>query len=100
MTKSPRILNISRNFTLKRNQALKAIDNCACAWVDEGISIRDLNPAEAIAARHQQARNREPLPLAEIHGLTYEQPITATQSIHERYGLVRAANELVAQYAG
>jgi len=54
---------------MKRRQAIRAIENCACAWVQYGVSIRDLTIAEAIAARNEQARTAEPLPLAELPGL-------------------------------
>ena len=69
MSNNHRILNVSRGFTLKHGQAVKAIGNCACAWVEYGVSIRDLTIAEAITARNEQARIAEPLPLAELPGL-------------------------------
>jgi hypothetical protein len=69
MSNNQRILNVSRGFTLKHKQAVRAIANCACAWVEYGISIRDLTIAEAIMARNDQARSAEPLPLAELPGL-------------------------------
>jgi hypothetical protein len=89
-----RIVNISRNFSLKHSQALKAVENCACAWVEFGVSIRDLSLAESIAARNTQAKEREPIAPAEIPGLIFQQPASANTSAHERYALIREANQL------
>ena len=69
-----RILNISRGFRLKPNQAYRAIENGACEWVEVGVSIKDLSLAESIAFRNKQAAVREPLEYAEIPGLKYTGP--------------------------
>lgn len=74
MPKDSRVFNITRGFRLRPNQALKAVENCACAWVDHGVSVRDLTLAESIAARVLQAKYREPLPYAEIPGLRFAVP--------------------------
>ena len=76
MTNNFRVLNVTRGYSLKRRQALKAIENCAATWVEVGVSIRDLTLAESIAARNEQARLREPLAYAEIHGLRFDPPAT------------------------
>ena len=81
MAQDPRILNITRGFRLKRNQALKAIEQCACAWVEVNRTIRDLTLAESITARNQQAAEREPLAYAELPGITFKPPIGA-QATH------------------
>jgi len=67
-----RILNITRGFRLKPSQALRAIENCSCVWVEVGISVRDLTLAESIQARNVQAKQREPLAHAEIPGLVFD----------------------------
>jgi hypothetical protein len=72
--KDPRVINLSRGFRLRFNQARKAVENCACAWVEVGISVRDLTLAESISARVQQAKDREPLPYSEVHGLRFDPP--------------------------
>ena len=95
MSNNTRILNLSRGYSLKHKQALRAIEQCACIWVEIGVSIRDLTLAESIAARNQQAANREPLEAPEIPGLIFKQPATAKASTFERAGLVRAANQFV-----
>jgi hypothetical protein len=77
MPKDLRVLNITRGFRLRSNQARKAVDNCACAWVEPGISVRDLTLSESIQARMQQAKDREPLPYAEVHGLRFDPPTGA-----------------------
>ena len=80
MSNNKRILNVTRGFTLKHKQALKAVDECACTWVEFGVSIRDLTLAESIAARNEQARLAEPLPFAEIPGLIFMPPVSTTVS--------------------
>lgn len=72
MSGNSRVQNVSRGYSMKFRQALKAIEACACAWVEYGVSVRDLSLSESIAARNEQSQLREPLPLAEIHGLKYE----------------------------
>lgn len=74
MSGNSRVQNLSRGYSMKFRQALKAIEACACAWVEYGVSVRDLSVAEAIQARIEQAAMREPLPLAEIPGLKFELP--------------------------
>jgi hypothetical protein len=95
MSKPHRVLNLTKGIRLKYPQALRAIENCAATWVVEGEAIRDLTLAESIAKRNEQARNREPLPLAEIYGLTYDPP-ASDKSMRERYPLIKAANLLCA----
>lgn len=73
MTKNRRVFNLSRpGYTLKHRQAERAVAQCAAEWVEYGVSIRDLSLGESIAARNEQARLREPLPSAEIPGLTFD----------------------------
>jgi hypothetical protein len=94
MAKDPRIFNVTRQFHLKRNQALRAIEECACAWAVEGESIRDLTLAESIAKRNEQAANREPLPHVELPGITYQPPTTGQAAQREGYALIMQANAL------
>lgn len=61
-----------RGHSMKFSQAIKGVANCALAWVEYGVSVRDLSVAEAIQARIEDARRREPLPFAEIPGLKFE----------------------------
>jgi hypothetical protein len=77
MSQDTRILNLTRGFRLKRNQALRAIEQCACAWVEIDVSVRDLTIAESIQARNKQAAERELLDCAELPGITFEPPIGA-----------------------
>ncbi len=95
MTNNARVYNVSRKFNMKHKQALKAIENCACTWVEYGVSVRDLTIAEAIQARNVQAAIREPAPNAEIPGIIFQQPTSATNSAFERYALIRDANALM-----
>ena len=91
MNKNTRVIH-QRGFSLKLNQALKGIENCAFGWVKYGESIRDLTPAEAITARNGRARLLEPLPSAEIPGLIFEPPINAQAATRQEYRLANEAN--------
>lgn len=95
MTQNARVFNVTRGYALKHKAALRGIENCAWAWVEFGVSVRDLTITEQIQARNEQAKNREPLAMAEIPGVSFEQPANASASIYERLGLVRAANQFV-----
>lgn len=75
MPQASSVFNVTRGCYLRFKQARKAVENCACAWVDYGVNVRDLTLAESIAARMQQAKDREPLPYAEVFGLRFEPPI-------------------------
>jgi hypothetical protein len=77
MSQDTRILNLTRGFRLKRNQALRAIEACSCAWVEINVSVRDLTIAESIAARNHQAATRELLEASELPGLIYKPAIGA-----------------------
>lgn len=78
MTNSHRVRH-QRGFTLKRSQALKAIEDGTLAWCEDG-TVRDLTLAESIAKRNEQAKQREPLPMCEIPGLSFE-PTLAGQAM-------------------
>jgi hypothetical protein len=95
MSQDHRVLNITRKFRLKRNQAERAVRECACAWVEYGISVRDLTLAESIAARNKQAAERAPAPSVELPGIVFEQPASAVASSMDRFALIRAANEMM-----
>ena len=82
-----------RGFTLKLNQALRGIENCALAWIEQGVSVRDLTPAEAIAARNKQAADREILATSEIPGLLYMPPAHEIMQTHQSKQLARDANK-------
>jgi hypothetical protein len=74
MAKTLSVFNVTRGYSVRLNQARKAIENCACVWVEHGQSIRDLTLRESIAARAEQTKNREPLPYAEVPGLRFQVP--------------------------
>lgn len=95
MSKTHRVCNLTRNVRLKFSQALKAVESCACAWVEEGISIRDLSLAEAITARNKQAQLRQALAFAELPGLRFQPPAYAQESTRREYVLAAEANKFV-----
>jgi hypothetical protein len=94
MSNNTRIFHTQRNFTLKHSQALRAIAEGALMWVELGVSVRNATLPESIAARNAQAKASEPIAQAEIPGLTFQQPTTASVSMHERYALIQQANQL------
>ena len=68
---------------VRLSQAKRWVDDCAFAWVIEGVSIRRLTLAERVTARAEKARREEPLPLSEIHGLRYEPPAGAVAAYRQ-----------------
>jgi hypothetical protein len=72
--KDTRVINLTHGMRLKFSQASRAVENCTLTWVEYGVSVRNLTLAEAIQARVQQAKIREPLPYSEVHGLRFEPP--------------------------
>lgn len=97
MTQNARVFNVTRGYALKHKAALRGIENCAWAWVEFGVSVRDLTITEQIQSRNEQARVREPLALSELPGVVYEPTKNAIPSSFERMGLIRAANQFVCQ---
>jgi len=89
MAQPRKIVNLTRGLHWKFRRAERAVFECACEWVEYGVSVRDLSLAESIQMRNKQAADREPLAYAEIPGLVYS---GATD-----YSLVRAAHQFVAE---
>ncbi len=83
-----RIINLTNNRRLKRNQALRGIENCAWCWVEEGKTVRNLTLKESLQMRAEQAAVREPLAYAELPGLTFSGSVD--------YKSIRAAHEFCA----
>ena len=94
MSNNKRVLNITRGFTLKHKQACRAVEQCSAEWVEFGVSIRDLTLAESIAKRNIQAKERDPLPYAEIPGLIYQ---TDKQALQNEIALSQQANQYFQQ---
>lgn len=65
--------------------------------MEYGVSLRDLTLAEAIAARNQEAKRREPLPYAEIPGLVYEPGTSGAASNRQELALAAQANRFFEQ---
>jgi hypothetical protein len=99
MASNARILNVTNGFRFKRTHAERAIDACSAVWVEYGVSIRNLTLAESIAARNDQARRREPLPLAEIHGLKFDPPISGIVATGREGKLLWEAHDFVMSMA-
>ena len=77
MAQDTRILHSIRGFRLKRNQALRAIDEGALMWDVINVSVRDATREETLALRAKQAAERELLDASELPGITYQPPIGA-----------------------
>lgn len=79
MSNNSRVLNVTRGYSMKFKQALRGIESCACAWIEYGVTVRDLTLAESIKARNEQASRREPLARAELPNLTFQHPGAAQE---------------------
>lgn len=99
MAQQNSVQNITRGYAVKLRQALRGIENCACTWVVEGESIRDLTLAESIAARNEQAKLREPLAYHELPGIEFRPPRHAEKSFFESYSLVWEAHKFAREAA-
>lgn len=100
MSNNSRVLNISRRFMLKHKQAVRGVENCSFAWVDFGVSVRDLTLAEAQAARIAKKKMAEPLPYAEMRGIVFRRPGHESE-IYAEHLLATEANQVavIAQQA-
>jgi len=80
-----KVLNISTNQRIKRSQARNRVEQCLSAWVEDGLSIRDLTLAERVAARSEQARLRaleaEVLTGPEVGGCRFVRPDTTAYRV-------------------
>jgi hypothetical protein len=96
MQKNTRVFNQSRRTWMKHRQAAEAVDNCACAWVEFGVSVRDLNLSESIAARNKRAEMREPLPFAELPGVVFSLGDARAGAVNAERDLMLQANRFAA----
>lgn len=80
-------------------RAERAMYNCAAVWVQEGISIRIPTLTEAIAARNEQARLREPLPYAEVAGLRFDPPVSGIAATRRENVLLWQAHDFAMKAA-
>ena len=95
-----RIVNLTNGHRYKFNQAKRLVeDQCACAWVQYGVSVRELTVDEMVKARSDQIRLREPLPYKEIHGLRYEPSARGVEASRREGLLVFQAHQFVAKQA-
>lgn len=99
MSSNERIQNITRGYSMRAKQALRGVENCAMAWVEYGVSVRDLTLAESIAARAAQAKDREPLPLSEVFGIKVVPPMGAENAHRESRLLAFEASLFAAEVA-
>lgn len=83
----------------KPERAERAMENCAAMWLEEGVSIRNLTLAESIKARNEQARLREPLPYAEIHGLKFDPPVSGVAATRAEGKLMWEARQFAMKAA-
>ena|SRR6185437_7794319 len=93
-----KVLNISTNQRIKRSQARNRVEQCLSAWVEDGLSIRDLTLAERVAARSEQARLREPLAVAELPGVKFEPSVSGLEAYRNGRRMVLDATAICAGY--
>jgi len=84
---------------MKFKQAVKAVDECACVWVVYGETVRDAKLDEVIRLRSEQIKLHEPIAMAELPGVVFQEPACAASTAGMRRALVREANRLVAGVA-
>ena len=96
MASNSKILNVTTNRYVKRNQALGRVAECISIWVEEGVSIRDLTLREMVAARSVQARMNEPVAGIEIPGIIFQPPEYAMAATREELDLADWANGYLA----
>src|SRR6185437_7444914 len=97
---SSRIVNLTNGHRYKFNQAKRLVENqCACAWVVYGVSVRELTVDEMVKARSEQAKRQEPLPYKEIHGLRYEPSVRGLEASRREGLLAWQAHQFVAEQA-
>ncbi len=99
MCKPRRVRNVTTGYWLKPAQAQRAIEECAAAWVEEGVSMRSVTLAEAIALRNAQAARREPVAMAELPGVRYEPTMKGLEGFRLECKLMRDANRFAASMA-
>ncbi len=99
MASCVRVENKTNGCWYKRRHAERAVENCSAAWIEYGVSIRNLTLAESIAARNEQSRLREPLPFAEIHGLTFDPPASGVAATRREGSLLWAAHQFATKAA-
>lgn len=96
MASRHRVENLSRpGYFMNLGAAIRAVDACSVKWVVEGESIRNLTYAEARDARNEQAKLREPLPYAEIHGLKFDPPASGVAATKLENSLLWAAHDFM-----
>lgn len=96
---SARIVNLSNGHRYKFNQTLRLIEQCAVEWVVYGVSVRKLEVAEMVKARSEQAKMREPLAYAEVHGLRYDPAASGVVATRLEKRLIFEAHRFVAEQA-
>ena len=102
-----RILNQTNGYEYKLGRVERAIEECSVAWVEVGVSVRNLTLAESIVARSEQVKvsiklkvMKELLPSAEIRHVLYEPSLRGMQATRNESMLIREANYFVIKCAG
>lgn len=90
-----RIINLTNGFRYKRGQVERAIENCSAEWVEQGVSIRNLNPIESTAARNARAKILEPMPYAEIPGVRFDPPVSGISATRREGALMWQAHDFL-----
>ncbi len=97
MAKVRRVLNVTNGFWFKPGLVDLAIEQCAVAWVDRGVSVRNVTEDEAVVLRNQQAQQRMRLAYAELPGLVYEPAIGGAEAYRNERLLAVEANNFASQ---
>lgn len=92
MNNKARVRNVTRGFSMKFGQAVKAVELCACAWVEYGVSVRSLTSAESLMARNAQVKPGPALAPLEVSGTVYRPALHALVSARVEVRLAREVN--------
>jgi hypothetical protein len=87
-----KVTNLTSGCRIKRSQAQGRVQNCISVWVEENFTIRDLNLAERVAMRSEQAKLEEPLCNAEVPGIRYEPSPRGTEAHRTGFLLIHEAH--------
>ena len=85
---------------MKPGRVERAFDMCAIAWVEEGVTVRNLTLQEAIIARNTRARLLEPMPYAELPGIRFDPPVSGVPATRRENILLWEAQNFFAGVRG
>ena len=98
------VVHVQRGFRMSKSYAEQVMrDHCTITWLNrDELTIRDTTDEERLALRAEQAKKdslSEPLPLAEIHGIKFEPPISGVLAARRSNKLMWEAHQFAMKAA-